>query len=262
VLKLAAEGERIGTATGGLETPSYTTVGQSAGSILAMTSGINSANGQRTITKANGDVVQYNHGQTPSTWTYVETGLDVAPADFPTQLTDGKYYNTIPTYYGGFDNTFKYKNFDLGVFLQFSGGNYIYNGTKAGLRDQRFWNNHTDVLDRWTPENTDGKIPRVVYGDNVSNGSAMVISENVEKGDFVRLRNLQIGYTIPSSILQKIKMSNARIYVQGQNIFTITDYTGFDPEISANGNTNTASSVDRNSVGMAKTFTVGLNFGF
>ncbi len=260
VTKLSTEGERIGTATSGLETANYTTVGKSAGSILAVTSaGVNDANGQRVVRKADGTLVQYNHG---IGWTFVETGVLVPTAQLPNQLNDGQYYNALPTYYGGLDNTVKYKNFDLGVFLQFSGGNYIYNGTKAGLRDQRFWNNHTDVLNRWTPENPGGTVPRAVYGDNVSNGSALVISENVEKGDFVRLRNLSLGYTIAPSLLSKLKISNARVYVQAQNLFTITDYTGFDPEIASNGNSNTGSSVDRNSVGQAKTFTAGINLTF
>jgi TonB-linked SusC/RagA family outer membrane protein len=258
VTSLTFDGERIGSATSGLETANYTEVGQPVGSILAVKSlGVNSANGQRIIRKADGTVAQYNHQG--GGWTDMETGLATAA---PNQLTDGVYFNTLPTYYGGFDNTFKYKNFDLGVFFQFSGGNYIYNGTKAGLHDQRFWNNSTDILDSWTPENPNAEWPRVVYGDNVSNGSALVMSSNVEKGDFLRLRNLSLGYTLPSSILNKVKMTNARVYVQGQNLLTITKYTGFDPEIAANGNSNTGSSVDRNSVGQAKTFTVGVTLGF
>jgi TonB-linked SusC/RagA family outer membrane protein len=257
VTKLSAEGERIGTATSTLETANYSVVGKSAGSILAVPSaGVNPANGQRMVRKADGTLVQYNHG---IGWTDVETGLAVAA---PSQLADGQYFNSLPTYYGGLDNTFKYGNFDLGVFIQYSGGNYIYNGTKAGLRDMRFWNNHTDVLNRWTPENTGGTIPRVVYGDNVSNGSALVITENVEKGDFIRLRNVSLGYTLPSSVLNRVKIANARVYVQAQNLLTITDYSGFDPEVASNGNNNTGSSVDRNSVGMAKTFTAGLTLTF
>jgi len=181
----------------------------------------------------------------------------------PTQLGDGVVIGPVlPKWYGGLDNTFKYKNFDLGIFVQFSGGNYIYNGTKAGLRDQRFWNNHTDVLDRWTPEHTNGTIPRVVYGDNVSNGSALVISENVEKGDFLRMRNMSFGYTIPKGLLDKLKVAHARVYAQVQNAFIVTKYQGIDPEISSNGNSPTGAGVDRNSLGQARTYTVGINLGF
>lgn len=261
VLKLATEGERIPTATAGLETANYTEVGQPVGSILAVRSmGVNPANGQRVVRLASGDLVQFNFGGLG--WTFVDSGLPVPAAQQPNVLTDGEYFNSLPTYYGGLDNTFTYKNFDLGVFFQFSGGNYIYNGTKAGLRDMRFWNNHKDVLDRWTPENTNGKLPRYVYGDNVSNGSALVISENVEKGDFVRLRMVSLGYSLDKNLLDKLKISGLRVYAQMQNPLTFTKYTGFDPEIATNGNSNTGSSVDRNSVGQAKTVTLGLNVTF
>jgi TonB-dependent starch-binding outer membrane protein SusC len=259
VLTLNSPTARIQTATGGLESPSITQVGESVGSILAVPNlGVNEANGRRMVQLADGTIAEYNHQGTG--WTVVGTGAAIAA---PSQLVDGRIYGpTLPKYYGGLDNTFRYKNWDLAVFLQFSGGNYVYNGTKAGLRDQRFWNNHTDILNRWTPENPGGTIPRVVYGDNVSNGSAMVISENVEKGDFLRGRNLSLGYSLNKALLNKIKMTNARVYVQCQNAFLITKYTGIDPENQSNGNSTTSASVDRNSVGQARSFTAGINIGF
>jgi TonB-linked SusC/RagA family outer membrane protein len=259
VLTLNSESARIPNTTLGLETVNYTSVGESIGYILAVEAvGVNPDNGRRMFRKADGSIVQYDHQGTG--WTNVSDGT---AAVAPNQLADGKIYGpTLPTWYGGFDNSFRYKNVDLGIFFQFQGGNYIYNGTQAGLRDQRFWNSHTDVLDRWTPENPNGSFPRIVYGDNVSNGSALVMSENVEKGDFVRLRNVTLGYTIPRNILDRMKISNARIYGQIQNAFLITNYSGIDPESSSNGNSTTGSGVDRNSVGQARTFTVGLNLGF
>ncbi|HEX8657854.1 MAG TPA: SusC/RagA family TonB-linked outer membrane protein, partial [Hymenobacter sp.] len=223
---------------------------------------------------ADGSIIQYNHqgtsGVGSSGWTLVSTGANVAP---PSQLADGVFYGPVlPTWYGGFDNTFTYRGFDLGVFVQFSGGNYIYNGTKAGLHDQRFWNNATDILERWTPDSrNNAKYPRVVYTDNVSNGSALVLSSNVEKGDFARLRNLSLGYTFTSGLLSKVKMTTARVYVQAQNLALLTNYSGVDPEVSTNGNSagtagisgsNTGAGVDRNSIGQARTFTAGLSLGF
>lgn len=259
VTKLVTEGQRIGTATSGLETVNFTRVGGSVGEILAVPSlGVNPENGRRMVRKADGTVVQYNHlGQG---WTLMD-GVTSTPA--PSQLADGQYYGpTLPTWYGGFDNTFRYKNFDLGVFIQFSGGNYIYNGTKAGLHDQRFWNNATDIKDRWTETNRNAEWPRVVYGDNVSNGSALVISSNVEKGDFARLRNVALGYNLASGIVSKLGVGSARLYVQVQNAALLTNYSGIDPEISTNGSSNTGAGVDRNSVGQARSYTVGLNLGF
>lgn len=246
-------------ATSGLETVNYTTVGRSAGSILAVPSvGVNPENGRRMIQKADGTVVQYQHlAATP--W----TTLDGKAATAPSQLVDGRYYGPVlPTFYGGLDNTFTFKGFDLGVFIQYSGGNYIYNGTKAGLHDQRFWNNAADIKDHWTPTNRNVQYPAVVYSDNVSNGSALVMSSNVEKGDFVRLRNLMLGYTFKSELLSHVKLATARVYVQAQNLVLLTRYTGSDPEISTNGDQNTAPGVDRNSVGQARTYTAGVSVGF
>ena len=262
VTALDSDLSKIISATGGLESANITQVGQPVGSILAVpTEGVNPENGQRIFVKADGTRVQYNHAApSASRWTKVSDGTATSA---PSSITDGQTYGpTLPTWYGGFDNTFKYKSFDLGVFVQFSGGNYIYNGTKAGLRDMRFWNNSTDVLDRWTPEHTNGTIPRVVYTDNVSNGSSFPISENVEKGDFLRVRNISLGYTLNKDLISKLKMTNARIYAQVQNSFLVTKYKGSDPEISTNGNSNLTPGIDRNSVGQARTFTVGLNIGF
>jgi len=269
ILALGADGSDIQGATSGLEVANITRVGESIGSIYAVeTAGVNPENGQRIFIRR--DVkdgvttlvpVQYNHAAPASSrWTLVSDGT---PTTAVSVANSGVVYGpTLPTYYGGLSNNLRFKSFDANLMFQFSGGNYIYNGTKAGLRDMRQWNNHTDVLDRWTPENKDGSIPRIVFGDNVSNGSALPISENVEKGDFLRLRNLSLGYTLPRSAVNKISLSNVRFYGQIQNAFVLTGYTGSDPEISSNGDTNIAPGVDRNSVGQGRTYTFGLQVGF
>ncbi|MDO7847111.1 TonB-dependent receptor [Hymenobacter sp. M29] len=271
VLSLATEGQRLPTSTGGLEVANYTEVGRSVGEILAVRSlGVNPDNGRRMIQKADGTIVEYNHQGTTGVgstgWTIKDTNTNTSA---PTQLQDGVYYGPVlPTWYGGFDNTFRYKGIDLGLFVQFSGGNYIYNGTKSGLHDQRFWNNEVDILDHWTENNRNAKWPRVVYTDNVSNGSALVMSSNVEKGDFARLRQVSLGYSLSQTLLSRISVASARVYVQVQNAALLTKYSGIDPEISTNGTSgvnsgaNTGAGVDRNSVGQARTYTVGLNIGF
>jgi TonB-linked SusC/RagA family outer membrane protein len=260
VLSLATEGQRIGTATS-LETVNFTEVGRSVGELLAVPSlGVNPANGQRMIQKADGTVAQYNH--LGGGWTNVADGK---PTSTPNQLVDGRYYGpTLPKWYGGFDNTFQFKRFDLGVFIQYSGGNYLYNGTKAGLHDQRFWNNDVDILNRWTESNRNAEWPRVVYGDNISNGSGLVMSSNIEKGDFARLRNVTLGYNVKPELLSRFNIATVRIYGQVQNAALLTNYSGIDPEISTNSgtNANTGAGVDRNSVGQARTYTVGFNIGF
>lgn len=265
------ENSDIFSTTSGLESTNIIRVGESVGSIFAVeTQGVNPANGQRVYIKnvydANGNVtgtvpVQYSHvvpaGQ--SRW----TTLDGMPASAAALVADGKVYGpAIPKWYGGWDNTFYYGSFDLNVQMNYAGGYYIYNGSKAGLRDMRFWNNHTDVLDRWSESNTDGTIPRVVLGDNVSNGSALPISENVEKGDFLRIRNITLGYKLPTKMLDRASIASLRVYGNVNNAFLFTGYTGTDPEVSTNGNNNATPGVDRNSVPMAQTFTVGINLGF
>ena len=263
VLSLAAGNADILVATAGLETANIIRVGESVGSLYVVeTRGVNPANGRRVFVNGKGEEVQYAHvvatGQ--SRWTY----LDGRTASAVNQSADGKIYGpTLPKWFGAWDNTLRYGNLDFNVQIQYSGGNYIYNGTKAGMRDMRFWNNHTDVLNRWQKEGDVTNIPRVVYGDNVSNGSAIQISENVEKGDFLRVRNITLGYTIPASTFgSNVKINNLRVYANINNALLLTGYTGTDPEVSTNGNSNGAPGVDRNSVPMPRTFLVGLNLGF
>ena len=90
----------------------------------------------------------------------------------------------------------------------------------------------------------------------------MPLDINVFKGDFVKLRSVQIGFTLPQSILSKAKISNARFYVSGQNLAVFTKYPGPDPEVSSNGSNATSFGVDRNTLANGRTITVGLNINF
>jgi hypothetical protein len=263
VTALAAGNADIQPATSGLERPSMIRVGESIGSFYAVrTGGVNPANGQRIFYYRDGTAVQYNHAApVASRWTLVSTGA-VAPrvAD---QANDGVIIGpALPKWTGGWDNTFRYNGFDLNMLFFFSGGNYVYNGTKAGLRDMRSWNNSKEALTRWTKTGDVTNIPRIVFGDNISNGSGVVISENVEKGDFLKLRTVTLGYSLPKVATEKIGINSFRFYAQILNAFTLTKYTGYDPEISSNGNGNGNPSVDRNSVPQARSFNIGVNVGF
>jgi TonB-linked SusC/RagA family outer membrane protein len=262
VTELFGEGsEIVGTTSATAETSNITRVGYSVGSLYgAKTDGVNPANGQRIFVNKAGEKIQYNHsvpsGQ--SRWTY----LNGTPAQAISVNDYQILGNALPTFYGGFNNTFKYANFDLGINFTYSGGNYIQNGTKATWRDQRFWNNTTEVLQRWTTPGQVTNIPRAVIGDLLSNGSSFPISENVEKADFIRLQTASVGYRLPATIFGKTGISSARVYAQVFNAFLITNYTGQDPDISVNGNTNTTPGVDKNSVPQGRTFTFGVNLGF
>lgn len=263
VTALAAGNADIQPTTSGLERPSMIRVGESIGSFYAVrTGGVNPANGQRIYFYRDGTAVQYNHAApVASRWTLVSSGA-VAPrvAD---QANDGVIIGpALPKWTGGWENTFRYKGFDLNMLFFFSGGNYVYNGTKAGLRDMRSWNNSKEALTRWQKAGDETNIPRIVFGDNISNGSGIVISENVEKGDFLKLRNVTLGYSLPKSLTDKIGINSFRFYAQVMNAFTLTNYTGYDPEISSNGNGNGNPSVDRNSVPQARSLNIGVNVGF
>lgn len=251
----------ITTATS-LETPSMTKVGYPVGMIYVVeTRGVDAATGRRIFVRADGTEILYNH-QAPvaSRWTYRSNG-QVAPAINP-GLDQKIWRNTAPKYFGGFDNNFRFDNFEISALLTYQFDFYVYNGTRATVLDQRFWNSTTEVLTRWQKPGDVTKIPRLVYADNVSNGSAQPISENAQKGDFVKLRSLTLAYNLPASLTSKAGISSMRFYLSGQNLAMITKYQGPDPEVSSNGNSNTSQGVDRNTVGNALTVTVGLSVGF
>jgi len=245
--------------TSSLETSNITVVGQPVGSLYVVkTAGVNPENGRRIFINKDGEKVQYLHGGGTNAWTYLD-GTKANPVSGADAVIAG---NTLPKWYGGLTNSFSYGNFDMNFLLTYSGGNYIYNGTQAGLRDQRIWNNHTDVLNHWSENNKNSDIPRPIYGDNVSNGSAFPIDANVQKGDYVRLQNAVLGYRLPQALFGKTGISSLRVYGQVDNAFLITNYKGVDPEISSNGNSNIAPGVERNTVPQGKAFTVGVNLGF
>ncbi len=254
--------------TGGLELTSIARVGHAVGSIFAVPwMGVNAENGRAMFMNAAGRMIQYNHAApAASRWTFVDNGQNAAAPTATDRVIAG---NTNPRFFGGFDNNFRYKGFDLGIFLQYAFGFYLYNGTRAGLLDQRMWNNSTEVLSRWRQPGDQTSVPRLVYTDNFSNGSAFAITRNVERGDFVRVRNLSLGYTLPANVLKKLSLANARVYAQVQNAFVFTNYTGSDPEVSTNGNsglgataTNVGAGIDRNTFPQARTYAVGINVTF
>jgi hypothetical protein len=259
----------VQTVTSSLETVNKTVVGKSAGYLWVVpTAGVDPASGKRIFINAAGQQILFQN--TPPTGQQQFTTADGKPYQKNNaeakinQADDGVMYaNVIPKYVGGWTNTVNYKDFDLNFLFTYQLGYYIYYGTNAGLHDMRFWNNATDVLsDSWQKTGDNAKYPKAVYGDNTSNGSAMPLDINVFKGDFVKLRTVQIGYNLPTGILNKIQISRARFYVAGQNLAIITKYPGPDPEVSSNGNSGTSFGVDRNTLGNGRTITVGLNVGF
>lgn len=243
----------------GVGTQNITRIGYPVGSIWAVpTTGANPATGYRVYLNRNGEEVQFNAAGNPQ-YTY----LHGARAPAIDGILDGRVSGTsIPTYYGGFNNTLSYHNLDLNLGITFSGGNYIYNGTRAAAMDQRGFNNLTDILRRWTTPGQITDIPKVVYSDTYSSGYTITHSANVEDASFVRLKNISLGYRIPVKLFLKGEAPAMRIYAQASNLLTLTKYTGSDPEISSNGDSNTGPGLDNISSAGARNFTFGLNVSF
>lgn len=180
--------------------------------------------------------------------------------------------NPHPDFTTGFNVNLAYKNFDLATFLYWKQGGQIVNyvrywtdfNTFQGNRDRRV------LYDSWTPEHRDAKLPVLDASDGAS--GQVPVSYYVEPGGYFRMKNLAIGYTIPGKSLQRAGIDRLRIYVQAQNLFTITKYTGLDPEITTQqvgrGDYRQRRS-DANSLGIdygnfptPRIYTVGLNLSF
>jgi hypothetical protein len=98
-----------------------------------------------------------------------------------------------------------------------------------------------------------------VYGDQISNGTAFPVSENAQKADFLRLNNLMFGYSVPEKYCRIVKLASCSVFIQGTNLWLLTAYKGTDPESSSNGNSNLTPGVDKNAVGLGRTFAFGIN---
>jgi hypothetical protein len=167
----------------------------------------------------------------------------------------------LPTFFGGLTNNIKYKNIDVSFFFQFSGGNQIYNNTRAFSEGMNGLFGQTDaVLNRWTPTNTNTTVPRAIYGDTPNNRRTS--TRWLEDGDFIRLKNANIGYTFSPALAKRLKLNSLRMYVAGQNLWTKTKYQGLDPEVSTFSDTNTAPGTDFLTFPQARTYTFGINVGF
>ena len=268
VTSLAPGLTEILTSTSGLETVSRTAVGYSAGYLwLVRNGGVDPATGKRILLNKAGQPVLYQFyvpaGQfqwsNPDGTQYKENGVAVGV----TQAKDGVMFgNTIPKQIGGWENTFQYKGFDLNVLLTYQFGFTVYYGSNAGLHDQRFWNNASDVLTAWKKPGDVTTVPKPVYLDNISNGSGLPMSYNAFNGDFIKLKTVTLGYTLPATITSKARINSARFYVAGQNLAIITKYPGPDPEVSSNGNSNSGQAIDRNTIANGRVLVIGLNISF
>ena len=175
-----------------------------------------------------------------------------------------KVYNgsPFPKFEYGFGVNASMVNFDVSLFFQGTSGNKIYNGMRQDLENTSLnYNYSTAVLDAWTPENTDTNIPRLIASD--PNLNARTSSRFLENGSYMRIKTIQIGYTLPDNLKTQLGLASCRFYLSGDNLVTFTKYTGYNPDLGRTG-TVFDRGVDFGHVSypLAKTVSAGVQLSF
>lgn len=173
---------------------------------------------------------------------------------------DREYCGTgIPKVEANLNLTAGYKGFDLSLLFGSAWGHKLFNGNRYFYESMQTPGQMlTSVLDAWTPTNTDTDMPRAVLND--PNRNARESDRFLENGNFVRLRQAQLGYTLPTNILKKAYIEKLRFYISGENLFTITKYSGTDPEFSRSSPLDTG--IDSYIFPFTRSFTVGAQLTF
>ncbi|MFI3249016.1 MAG: SusC/RagA family TonB-linked outer membrane protein [Rikenellaceae bacterium] len=192
-------------------------------------------------------------------------------------IMEGK--SGLPTYYGSWRNNFRFKQFDLGISLYFSGGNYIYNETELfSIGDGTGNLKSAWLTDSWKQPGDDAKYPQVTFKDGylydanfelVTRGEYNALSYGMdaalEKADFLRIQDITLGYTIPTHISERFKLSSLRVYLSASNIATLTGFSGYNPDmaVDSSGSNNTAG-IEFNTSSNPTTaiYTVGIDLSF
>lgn len=166
--------------------------------------------------------------------------------------------NAMPKWFGGITNTFEYKGFDLSFMFQFNYGNDVYNATRLYATQSRSGRRNmlAEVADRWSETNASNLVPST--RGYITND---VYSRFVEDGSFLRLKNLTLGYTLPKKWTNKFHASRLRVYVTGQNLFCLNNYSGYDPEVNSLNNPMMPG-LDWGAYPKSRVFTVGLDLQF
>ncbi|MBQ8713148.1 MAG: TonB-dependent receptor [Prevotella sp.] len=250
----------LGNAESIVTTYNITQVGKSIGQLyLYRSGGVDPETGRRILYDTKGQEVLI---MSEKDGTYFHRDGSVVSTSDLDRYAAG---NTLPTYYGGWTNTLRYRDFDLSVDFQFSGGNKIWNGQRGRLAQYGFRNNLVAVLnDHWTEDNHNATFAKPIYNDNISNGNGgLPMDFLMEDGDFLRLKNLTLGYNLEKKpLLRKLKISGIRVYAQATNLFVLTGYSGLDPEVSASTSILQSGLDDSYLSQQTRTFTFGLNVKF
>lgn len=167
--------------------------------------------------------------------------------------------NAMPKWYGGITNTFNYKGIDFSFMFQFNYGNDIYNATRLYAIQSRSGRRNmlAEVADRWSPTNASNKVPSqdgYIVND--------VYSRFIEDGSFLRLKNITLGYTLPHKWTRKFHASKLRIYATGQNLFCISGYSGYDPEVNSASSNPMTPGLDWGAYPKSRVFTFGIDLQF
>lgn len=182
-----------------------------------------------------------------------------------------KIGNAIPDFVFGWNNRFSYKNLELTFLIQGSQGNEIFNQARIRL-EAPYEGTSVRLLDRWTESNQNTDVPAFI--DDVTRQNAGLASKvslgsdggrlqrYVEDGSYIRLKNITLGYSLPENMLRKIRVKGIKAYVSGTNLWTITNYTGYDPEVSAYNANDAMIGVDLSNYPTAKILSFGLNVTF
>ena len=164
---------------------------------------------------------------------------------------------------GGITNNLSYMGIDLSVFLQFSYGNDIFNGSRLFLESLQGGDNQVaDITRRWQQPGDITDIPRATSDAVAAASNKRVSSRFIEDGSYLRIKNLTLGYTFSENIIRKLHLSNLRIYLTCQNLFTFTSYSGLDPEVNYLGDDNTVIGTDFFTYPEARSYNFGVNLKF
>jgi TonB-linked SusC/RagA family outer membrane protein len=175
---------------------------------------------------------------------------------------DAKFVgNPYPKFFGGLNNTLEWKGFDLGIFFTFSVGMQVYRDDGKFL-DGGFdgnWNQTAIVMDAWSEDNPDGTAQKLYWQPENRNYNS---TRYLDEASYLRLKSLTIGYTLPSSLTNRFFVERLRIYVGGTNIWTLTDYPGWDPEVNRDGSGNITQGVTYLSPPQVSTVNFGIELDF
>lgn len=171
--------------------------------------------------------------------------------------------NPHPDFIGGITNVFSYKGFDLSIFLQFSYGNDVFNGSRLYLESLQGGDNQlAAVTRRWKKPGDITNIPRATSDPVKAAENKRVSSRFIEDGSYLRIKNLTFGYTFNKNLISKLRLASLRVYFTTQNLLTFTNYTGLDPEVNYYGDDNTVIGTDFFTYPQARSFNFGVNLKF